>query len=144
MDGEGLPVVLSEIGVRYLYVPAEPWSAGSCWSCCSREQGMREIGAGVAPENTEPQAVSAWEVTQGLASGPFYKGWIRSSYVFSFPFCHLSWLLSAPLTFTMKGTTPVHSSLLQRRGAVWPGSPRNCEAPQRNRRSNIGVHKKHE
>lgn len=73
MDGEGLPLVLSEIGVRYLYVPVEPWRAGSCWSCCSREQRMREIGAGVAPENTEPQAVSAWEVTQGLASGRSIK-----------------------------------------------------------------------
>lgn len=79
MDGEGLPIALLEISVYYLCVPGEPWCAGSCWSCSSREQGMIEIGARVAPENTEPQAVSAQEVTQNLGSGPFCKGWIRSS-----------------------------------------------------------------
>lgn len=63
---------------------------------------------------------------------------------FLFPFCHLSWLPSAPLTFTLKGTTPVCSSGVQGREVIWPGSPGNFEAPLRNRRSNIGVPKKHE
>lgn len=68
--GKGFVIALLEKRVCYFCVPEEPWHSGSLWSCRFREQSIREIWARVALENTEPPAVSTWEVIQGLGSDP--------------------------------------------------------------------------
>lgn len=73
--GKVFLIALLKTRVCYLCVPEELWRTGSLWSCRFRAQSVRETGAGGA-QRTEPPAVSAQQVIQGLGSDPIPEGWI--------------------------------------------------------------------